>query len=67
MFVFIDERTQDTMYLPRMLQIDTGSKDRIKIGENVLNMTVKQSINKSLVHLHAYPEFDRWLMSFHLF
>ena len=38
MFVFIDERTQDMMYLPRMLQIDTGSKDRIKIGENVLNI-----------------------------
>ena len=34
----IDECTQDMMYLPRMLQIDVGSIDGIKIGEHFLEI-----------------------------
>ena len=59
MFVFIDERTQDRMYLPRMLQIDIGSIDGIKIGQHFLNIdseTVGPPPPPSKCHYTYFPD-----------
>ena len=51
------ERTQDTMYLPRMLQIDKGSIDAINVGVNFLQIDSKTFRKKTLVNLmiHISP------------